>query len=174
MTVAAPSANGARTISRPAPSRLSQRPPSALELIRAADSAEEGAQEAGSAPQAQPFGFSPEQLAALSAPLDRANVRQREQGRSRVSYLEGCPGDRGSEPHLWLRWLAAPDHCRPLSRPGRTIDRCQRHEPGPEAWLGRHLHRPCARHRHRKRSDTPGSGRQRRRPRHRRGSRPGP
>ncbi|MBM5786122.1 MAG: hypothetical protein FJ076_15155, partial [Cyanobacteria bacterium K_DeepCast_35m_m1_288] len=29
------------------------------------------------------------QIAALSAPLDRANVRQREQGRSRVSYLEG-------------------------------------------------------------------------------------
>ena len=28
-------------------------------------------------------------MAALSAPLDRANVRQREQGRSRVSYLEG-------------------------------------------------------------------------------------
>jgi DNA recombination protein Rad52 len=28
-------------------------------------------------------------VAALSAPLDRANVRQREQGRSRVSYLEG-------------------------------------------------------------------------------------
>ncbi len=39
--------------------------------------------------QAQPLGFSPEQLAALAAPLDRANVRQREQGRSRVSYLEG-------------------------------------------------------------------------------------
>lgn len=37
----------------------------------------------------QPSGFSPEQLAALSAPLDRGNVRQREQGRSRVSYLEG-------------------------------------------------------------------------------------
>jgi DNA recombination protein Rad52 len=37
----------------------------------------------------KPSGFSPEQLAALSAPLDRANVRQREQGRSRVSYLEG-------------------------------------------------------------------------------------
>ena len=39
--------------------------------------------------QAQPLGFSPEQLAALAAPLDRAKVRQREQGRSRVSYLEG-------------------------------------------------------------------------------------
>ena len=63
--------------------------PSALELIRSADSAEEAPPEAGSALQAQPSGFSPEQLAALSAPLDRANVRQREQGRSRVSYLEG-------------------------------------------------------------------------------------
>jgi DNA recombination protein Rad52 len=39
--------------------------------------------------QAQPLGFSPEQLAALAAPLDRANVRQREQGRSKVHYLEG-------------------------------------------------------------------------------------
>jgi len=89
MTVAAPSANGARTISRPAPPRPSQRPPSALELIRSADRADEAPPEAGSAPQAMPPGFSPEQLAALSAPLDRANVRQREQGRSRVSYLEG-------------------------------------------------------------------------------------
>jgi DNA recombination protein Rad52 len=34
-------------------------------------------------------GFTTRQIAALSAPLDRANVRQREQGRSRVSYLEG-------------------------------------------------------------------------------------
>jgi recombination DNA repair RAD52 pathway protein len=89
MTVAAPSTNGARTTSRPAPPRPSQRPPSALELIRSADRAEEAPPEAGSAPQAQPCGFSPEQVAALSAPLDRANVRQREQGRSRVSYLEG-------------------------------------------------------------------------------------
>ncbi len=89
MTVAAPSTNGARTTSRPAPPRPSQRPPSALELIRSADRAEEASPEAGSAPQAQPSGFSPVQLAALSAPLDRANVRQREQGRSRVSYLEG-------------------------------------------------------------------------------------
>jgi len=89
MTVAAPSANGARTTSRPAPPRPSQRPPSALELIRSADSAEEAPPEAGSVPQTQRSGFSPEQLAALSAPLDRANVRQREQGRSRVSYLEG-------------------------------------------------------------------------------------
>ena len=88
MPVAAPSTNGARTISRPALPRPIQ-PPSALELIRSADRAEEAPPEAGFPPQAQPSGFSPEQLAALSAPLDRANVRQREQGRSRVSYLEG-------------------------------------------------------------------------------------
>jgi hypothetical protein len=89
MTVAAPSANGARTTSRPAPPRTSPRPPSALELIRSADRAEEAPPEAGPAPQAQPSGFSPEQLAALSAPLDRANVRQREQGRGKVAYVEG-------------------------------------------------------------------------------------
>jgi DNA recombination protein Rad52 len=33
--------------------------------------------------------FSADQITALSAPLDRAKVRQREQGRSQVSYLEG-------------------------------------------------------------------------------------
>jgi DNA recombination protein Rad52 len=33
--------------------------------------------------------FSPEQIAALSAPLDRAKVKQRDQGRAKVSYLEG-------------------------------------------------------------------------------------
>ena len=95
MTIAAPSANGTRISSRPAAPRPAQRPPSALELIRSVDRAVE-APAKSSAPsppqgahQAQPSGFSPEQLAALSAPLDRANVRQREQGRSRVSYLEG-------------------------------------------------------------------------------------
>jgi DNA recombination protein Rad52 len=92
MTVAAPSTS--RT-SRPAPPRPSQRPPSALELIRSTDRAVEAPAKASlpsspqEAHQAQPSGFSPEQLAALAAPLDRANVRQREQGRSRVSYLEG-------------------------------------------------------------------------------------
>ena len=91
MTVAAPSSNGTSTTSRPAPPRPSQRPSSALELIRSTDRAEEAPAptSAPEAPQAPPAGFSPEQLAALSAPLDRANVRQREQGRSRVSYLEG-------------------------------------------------------------------------------------
>ena len=95
MTVAAPSTNGSSTSSRPAAPRPAQRPPSALEVIRSADRADtESATSAPSAAapqvlQAQPLGFSPEQLAALAAPLDRAKVRQREQGRSRVSYLEG-------------------------------------------------------------------------------------
>ena len=94
-SLAAPSANGARITSRPAAPRPVQRPPSALELIRSTDRTEAEAttspasDSAPAAPQAQPSGFSPEQLAALSAPLDRANVRQREQDRSRVSYLEG-------------------------------------------------------------------------------------
>ena len=92
MTVAAPSTN--RT-SRPAAPRPVQRPPSALELIRSADRADEapapgpGPASAPEAPQAPPAGFSPEQLAALAAPLDRANVRQREQGRGKVAYVEG-------------------------------------------------------------------------------------
>ena len=90
MTIAAPSINGA---SRPAAPRPVQRPPSALELIRSADRREalppSAPESASAAVSVQPPGFSPEQLAALSAPLDRANVRQREQGRSRVSYLEG-------------------------------------------------------------------------------------
>jgi len=92
MTIAAPSTNG--TSRQALPPRPIQRPPSALELIRYVERGESGTT-AGPEPtpapqaQAQPAGFSPEQLAALSAPLDRANVRQREQGRSRVSYLEG-------------------------------------------------------------------------------------
>jgi DNA recombination protein Rad52 len=95
MTVAAPSANGSSTSSRPAAPRSAQRPPSALEVIRSADRSDmesETSPPSAAAPQvlqAQPLGFSPEQLAALAAPLDRANVRQREQGRSKVHYLEG-------------------------------------------------------------------------------------
>ena len=95
MTLAAPSTNGT---SRPAASRPSQRPSSALDLIRSADRDVDVSQAPSASVAAQPAlpvqpshraGFSPEQIAALAAPLDRANVRQREQGRSRVSYLEG-------------------------------------------------------------------------------------
>ena len=93
MTVAAPSANGASTTSRPAPPRPAQRPPSALELIRTTDRSEAlppaSPESASPVVSVQPSGFSPEQLAALAAPLDRANVRQREQGRGEVAYLEG-------------------------------------------------------------------------------------
>jgi DNA recombination protein Rad52 len=93
MTVAAPSANGVSTTSRPLAPRPAQRPTSALELIRSSDRSEaippSAPEPASAAVSVQPPGFSPEQLAALSAPLDRAKVRQREQGRSRVSYLEG-------------------------------------------------------------------------------------
>jgi len=85
------------TTTHAAPQRrtIPSRPPSTLQLLR-----ETLSQEAASA-QAAPdtasphseagsgSGFSTRQIALLSAPLDRANVRQREQGRSRVSYLEG-------------------------------------------------------------------------------------
>jgi recombination DNA repair RAD52 pathway protein len=94
MTVAAPSTSGTSR-QAPPPPRPTQRPPSTLELIRSAERGESGTT-AGPEPtpalqglQAQPPGFSPEQLAALSAPLDRANVRQREQGRGKVAYVEG-------------------------------------------------------------------------------------
>ena len=33
-------------------------------------------------------GFTPEQIAALGAPLDRSNISSREQGRGRVNYLQ--------------------------------------------------------------------------------------
>jgi recombination DNA repair RAD52 pathway protein len=95
MTISAPSSNGASTISRPSAPRTIQRPTSALELIRTADRVEvpsAATHESAAAPQAhqaQPSCFSPEQLAALAAPLDRADVRQREQGRGKVAYLEG-------------------------------------------------------------------------------------
>jgi DNA recombination protein Rad52 len=95
MTVAAPSTNGSSTSSRPVAPLSAQRPPSALEVIGSADrsnmetSANPPSAAAPQVLQAQPLGFSPEQLAALAAPLDRAKVRLREQGRSRVSYLEG-------------------------------------------------------------------------------------
>ena len=98
MTVAAPSTNGISTTSRSAVPHPAQRPTSALELIRSTDRAEvppTTASESVTTPQtlqaepSEPCGFSPEQLAALAAPLDRANVRQREQGRGKVAYVEG-------------------------------------------------------------------------------------
>ena len=72
------------------------RPPSTLQLLR--DTLSQDADASHLSPATAPphgngasgtTGFSTSQVAALSAPLDRANVRQREQGRSSVSYLEG-------------------------------------------------------------------------------------
>ena len=77
------------------------RPPSTLQLLRDTLQQEATATPVQGTPVAAPeppaptasaprvAGFSADQIAALSAPLDRANVRQREQGRSSVSYLEG-------------------------------------------------------------------------------------
>ncbi|MBM5783265.1 MAG: hypothetical protein FJ076_00170 [Cyanobacteria bacterium K_DeepCast_35m_m1_288] len=80
MTATVPSRNGRSTASRP---------PTALELIRRADATPEPSPAETSPPQPPSPGFSPEQVAALAAPLDRAHVRQREQGRGKVNYLEG-------------------------------------------------------------------------------------
>jgi hypothetical protein len=92
----------------PARSTTSRTAPSALQLIRQAVAAETDAIPAASAttpattttppvlpstPTSQanpatPAAFSAAQIAALSAPLDRALVSSREQGRSRVNYLQ--------------------------------------------------------------------------------------
>jgi DNA recombination protein Rad52 len=85
------------TTTHAAPQRRSipSRPPSTLQLLRETLSQEAVAPQpalASASPHSEggaPAGFSSRQIALLSAPLDRANVRQREQGRSRVSYLEG-------------------------------------------------------------------------------------
>jgi hypothetical protein len=92
----------------PARSTASRNAPSALQLIRQAVAAETDAIPAASAttpattttppvlpstPTSQanpatPAAFSAAQIAALSAPLDRALVSSREQGRSKVNYLQ--------------------------------------------------------------------------------------
>ena len=70
------------------------RSPSALQVLRDSLSQDASGAQRSPAPATPPCdapcgGFSERQVAALSAPLDRANVRQREQGRTRLSYLEG-------------------------------------------------------------------------------------
>ena len=93
----------------PARSTTSRNAPSALQLIRQVVAAEtdatpatpQGAQPAtttmpsvlpsiptSQANPATPAAFSAAQIAALSAPLDRALVSSREQGRSKVNYLQ--------------------------------------------------------------------------------------
>ncbi len=80
---------------RSAMPRLPQRHPSALQLLR--ESLQQEGDATTPAPAAPPHvaaapaaaGFSARQRELLAAPLDRAKVRHREQGRLRVSYLEG-------------------------------------------------------------------------------------
>ncbi len=91
MAITSTATNHATPVVRRSPAG---RPPSTLQLLRESLSQEAAAQPSPS--PAKPHyegalgtGFSERQVAALSAPLDRAHVRQREQGRSRVSYLEG-------------------------------------------------------------------------------------
>lgn len=90
---------------RTAMPRLPQRHPSALQLLR--ESLQQEGDATTPAPAAPPHvaaapaqafagpasdatpGFSARQRELLAAPLDRAKVRHREQGRLRVSYLEG-------------------------------------------------------------------------------------
>ncbi|MCP9860261.1 MULTISPECIES: RAD52 family DNA repair protein [unclassified Cyanobium] len=71
--------------------------------------------------------FSPEQITALAAPLDRAKVRQREQGRSSVSYLEGwqviAEANRIFGFDGWQRETVA---LRCVNQSERTIGRDQR------------------------------------------------
>jgi hypothetical protein len=67
--------------------------PGVIQLLREADATERHQattpQSPAGATEARPAGFRPEQIAALSAPLDRARISSREQGRGRVNYLQG-------------------------------------------------------------------------------------
>jgi hypothetical protein len=95
-TPATTSAAAANGHSAPLRRNTTNRPPSTLQLLRDTLSQEgDTNQPTPSTPTPHSEaatgapGFSTEQLAALSAPLDRANVRQREQGRGKVAYVEG-------------------------------------------------------------------------------------
>ena len=71
--------------------------------------------------------FSTEQIASLSAPLDRAKVRQREQGRSKVSYLEGWQVIAEANRIFGFDgWQRETIEVRCVSQAERTIGRDQR------------------------------------------------
>jgi hypothetical protein len=68
--------------------------PGVIQLLREADATERQQaatpqSPAGATKGHSGAGFRPEQIAALSAPLDRARISSREQGRGRVNYLQG-------------------------------------------------------------------------------------
>jgi hypothetical protein len=84
-TPAGANGNGHTTNGHRLPAQRSGQP-GVIQLLREADAAE---RQPESPLQACPAGFRPEQIAALSAPLDRARISSREQGRGRVNYLQG-------------------------------------------------------------------------------------
>jgi hypothetical protein len=79
------STNGHRPAQQGQPPATTARP-SVIQMLWEAD-AEEHAQQTPSASHAT-GGFSAQQLAALSAPLNRAHISSREQGRGQVPYLK--------------------------------------------------------------------------------------
>jgi hypothetical protein len=85
--------------------------------------------------------FSAEQIAALSAPLDRAKVRQREQGRTTVSYIKGWQAIAEANRIFGFDgWQRQTLQLRCIHQGERTIGRDHRPR------LGRHLHRPRTYH----------------------------
>ena len=97
-----PSANGHRTTtaanssghngSRPAqqgqPPAATARP-TVIQMLREADAQDRALQQNQPAHQQPPaLGFSPQQIEALSAPLNRSLISSREQGRGKVNYLQ--------------------------------------------------------------------------------------
>ena len=73
--------NGTRPAQQGQPPAATPRP-SVIQMLREADAAER------SHPHLPAAGFSPQQIEALSAPLNPAKISSREQGRGRVSYLQ--------------------------------------------------------------------------------------
>ena len=99
MTTTIPTSNGNGRAPIAHGHRSSQGQPNVLQMLRdadAADRARAAQAESPSTPEPHkahtntaPFGgFSPEQIAALTAPLERAHISSREQGRGQVPYLK--------------------------------------------------------------------------------------
>jgi hypothetical protein len=75
------STNGHRPAQQGQPPTNTARP-SVIQMLREADAAERSHHQLPAA------GFSPDQIAALTAPLNRAHISSREQGRGQVPYLK--------------------------------------------------------------------------------------
>jgi DNA recombination protein Rad52 len=72
-------------------------------------------------------GFSPEQIKQLSAPLDRSHVKQRQQGGSKVSYVEGWHAINEANRILGFdAWSRETLSLRCVSERERTIGQAQK------------------------------------------------